>query len=349
MAMPEPGQARSFDFDRKLWKGIADEAGLNAVFHPQTHILKSWLSRADQPPEEHPCLEVAGVQAYLYVDPQLPAIRLSLHLEDVIKPLRLPDGESVPLRVMVNETVVYDATDAGDVALRGLLASVINREADSETLLSYLRSWSANRLADVNISHTSTQAAAHALTLLDERLRDHGALPLPWCQPRPRPAEQPVPAWSELDPEEARKLTLWFGTDELGQRILRAAAGDDDYALWLAEVNRQHDGATGAESPNLDSPYWLVCFREGWTPARALASTGDATVIISDDSLICPKCGAKDSIREEDWAVRWNTLHVGENGAIFGGLGDSHFEHLRFVCNNCHVRVQLLVPVDDYS
>ena len=55
----------TFDFDTKLWKGIADEAGLNAVFHPQTRVLRSWLSPADQPLEEHPALEVSGALAFL--------------------------------------------------------------------------------------------------------------------------------------------------------------------------------------------------------------------------------------------------------------------------------------------
>ncbi|MER6691109.1 hypothetical protein [Streptomyces minutiscleroticus] len=55
-----------------------------------------------------PCLEVAGVLVFLYLDPRRKTVRVSVHLDSTAEHLVRPDG-TVPLHVEVEDTVVFSA------------------------------------------------------------------------------------------------------------------------------------------------------------------------------------------------------------------------------------------------
>lgn len=59
--------------------------------------------------EELPCIEVAGVQAYLYLDAESGQVRVSVHLDDAAAEIRNPDA-TVPVRITVNGHAVYNET-----------------------------------------------------------------------------------------------------------------------------------------------------------------------------------------------------------------------------------------------
>lgn len=64
-------------------------ANLAARFHPAD------LARD---PGSKPCMEVAGVVAFLYLDPKLRKVRYSIHLDSTDERLVRPDG-TVPIQV----------------------------------------------------------------------------------------------------------------------------------------------------------------------------------------------------------------------------------------------------------
>ncbi|MCX5106953.1 hypothetical protein [Streptomyces sp. NBC_00439] len=73
------------------------QANRSAVFHPATH-------------EGPPCAEVDGVLVFAYLDHQGGAFRVSVHLDSAAQRLVRPDG-TVPLRVVVEDTVVFDDSE----------------------------------------------------------------------------------------------------------------------------------------------------------------------------------------------------------------------------------------------
>jgi hypothetical protein len=93
------------DLDRKTWRVRAENANREATFYPQEHER-----HPTDDPDTLPCIEVAGVQAYLYVDTEPRAVRLSVDLETANDWLLYEDG-LVPVVVAISETVVFDATE----------------------------------------------------------------------------------------------------------------------------------------------------------------------------------------------------------------------------------------------
>ena len=85
--------------------GAAECEQLNraAVFYPQ-----------DDRDDTLPCIEVGGVQVYVYLDTTLRAVRVSVDLEGTARCLARPDyHRTVGLRVEVGERVVLDDSDVG--------------------------------------------------------------------------------------------------------------------------------------------------------------------------------------------------------------------------------------------
>ncbi|WP_147339708.1 hypothetical protein [Actinomadura spongiicola] len=69
-----------------------------------------------------PCIEVAGIQVYTYLDPTTRTVRVSIHLDTTDAALLRPD-ETVPLRVMCGDEVLFD----DDRPLRGTAAANYGR------------------------------------------------------------------------------------------------------------------------------------------------------------------------------------------------------------------------------
>ncbi|WP_307624385.1 hypothetical protein [Streptomyces sp. V3I7] len=81
------------------------KANSAAVFHPQ-----------ERPDDEGlPCIEVAGVLVFAYLDADSRTLRVSVHLDSTDKELLRPDG-SVPLRVEVEDDTVFPPPQAGQGA-----------------------------------------------------------------------------------------------------------------------------------------------------------------------------------------------------------------------------------------
>lgn len=66
-----------------------------AVFHPETGE------------DTRPCIEIAGVLVFTYVDPD-GIVRVSAHL-DTAEPSVLDSRSLVPMRVVIEDTTVYDS------------------------------------------------------------------------------------------------------------------------------------------------------------------------------------------------------------------------------------------------
>jgi hypothetical protein len=58
-------------------------------------------------------------------------------------------------------------------------------------------------------------------------------------------------------------------------------------------------------------------------------------------NFVCPACQAVGEIAEEDKALRWNTISVGENHKIVACQGKHEFEHRRYLCTVCRTAVAL--------
>lgn len=92
-------------------------------------ILEQWLTRFDfgfpraeycaemnsaaafSATEGLPCGEVAGVLVFIYLDADMRAVRVSVHLDSANEELIRPDG-TVPLHVMVGDSTVFSAGTA---------------------------------------------------------------------------------------------------------------------------------------------------------------------------------------------------------------------------------------------
>ncbi|MGW6274689.1 hypothetical protein [Streptomyces sp. NPDC055060] len=73
------------------------EANSSAVFHPQEHPDDDGL----------PCIELAGILVFAYLDADLRAVRISVHLDTTHEKLARTDG-SVPIQVEIEDTTVFD-------------------------------------------------------------------------------------------------------------------------------------------------------------------------------------------------------------------------------------------------
>ncbi|MEU3855552.1 hypothetical protein [Streptomyces sp. NPDC029554] len=82
------------------------EANSAAVFHPMTG------------PEGLPCIELAGIFVFAYLDPDKRAVRISIHLDSTHEQLLRPDG-TVPLQVEVANATVFSTSAARASTQRG--------------------------------------------------------------------------------------------------------------------------------------------------------------------------------------------------------------------------------------
>ncbi|WP_344547388.1 hypothetical protein [Actinomadura fulvescens] len=70
-----------------------------------------------------PCLQVAGIQVYLYLDADDHVVRVAVHLDTTDEELLASDG-TVPIEVVVGDTIVMDHTGrTADTVLCELLDS----------------------------------------------------------------------------------------------------------------------------------------------------------------------------------------------------------------------------------
>ncbi|MFC8520482.1 hypothetical protein [Streptomyces sp. NPDC057257] len=72
-----------------------------------------------------PCLEVDGILIFGYLDPEVGAVRVSVHLDGAPDHLVRPDG-TVPLRVKVEDTVVLDDSNAEGAPRPSLLDTLLD-------------------------------------------------------------------------------------------------------------------------------------------------------------------------------------------------------------------------------
>lgn len=79
-------------------------ANSEAVFHPM----------AGPDDEGLPCLELAGILVFAYLDPDMRAIRVSVHLDTTHEQLLRPDG-TIPLQVEVEDATVFSTLGARPV------------------------------------------------------------------------------------------------------------------------------------------------------------------------------------------------------------------------------------------
>jgi hypothetical protein len=88
------------------------ELNTAAVFHPQIRPGDEGL----------PCVEVAGIVVFAYLDADIQAVRISVHLDTTDERLLL-SNETVPLHIVVEDNVVFSAgiTPARTGASRGTL------------------------------------------------------------------------------------------------------------------------------------------------------------------------------------------------------------------------------------
>ncbi|MEV0530154.1 hypothetical protein AB0I66_42800 [Streptomyces sp. NPDC050439] len=81
-----------------LWDAKAcAEANSSAAFHPQEHPDHEGL----------PCIELAGILIFAYLDADLRAVRISVHLDTTHEQLVRADG-AVPIRVEIDDTTIFD-------------------------------------------------------------------------------------------------------------------------------------------------------------------------------------------------------------------------------------------------
>ncbi|MFJ3445958.1 hypothetical protein ACIPM2_32845 [Streptomyces sp. NPDC086081] len=82
-------------------------ANSEAVFH----------SMAGPDDEGLPCLELAGILVFAYLDPDMRAVRVSVHLDTTHEQLLRPDG-TMPLQVEVEDATVFSTLGARPIPAR---------------------------------------------------------------------------------------------------------------------------------------------------------------------------------------------------------------------------------------
>ncbi|WP_189317365.1 hypothetical protein [Streptomyces brasiliensis] len=88
---------------------VCAEANSAAVFHAQ----------AGPDDEGLPCIEIAGVLVFAYLDADMQAVRVSVHL-DTTDPLLVQPGQSVPLHMEVEDSTVFSGGAAPARAAGGV-------------------------------------------------------------------------------------------------------------------------------------------------------------------------------------------------------------------------------------
>lgn len=73
------------------------EANSSAIFHPQEHPGDDGL----------PCIELADILIFAYLDTDLRTVRISIHLDTTHEQLVRADG-TVPIQVEIEDTTVFD-------------------------------------------------------------------------------------------------------------------------------------------------------------------------------------------------------------------------------------------------
>jgi hypothetical protein len=92
--------------------GACERANRAATFHPGGH-------------DGLPCLENDDVLVFAYLDHRVGAFRVSIHLDGAPEHLVRPDG-TVPLRVVVEDTVVLDDSNVEGAPRPALLDALVN-------------------------------------------------------------------------------------------------------------------------------------------------------------------------------------------------------------------------------
>ncbi|NUK21653.1 hypothetical protein [Streptomyces lunaelactis] len=98
--------------------GACERANRGAVFHPGTY-------------GGLPCMEVDGVLVFTYLDHELGAVRVSIHLDSAPDHLVRPDG-TVPLRVKVEDTIILDDSGEEGAPRPPLLDKLLNSADDGQ-------------------------------------------------------------------------------------------------------------------------------------------------------------------------------------------------------------------------
>lgn len=63
-------------------------------------------------------------------------------------------------------------------------------------------------------------------------------------------------------------------------------------------------------------------------------------VRVRDSQFVCPYCGARDRIHEEEAGTRQNTVTL-EGDRVVVGFGDGYWDHGRYFCECCNQTVEL--------
>ncbi|WP_433358623.1 hypothetical protein [Streptosporangium sp. CA-115845] len=92
----------------RLPKSVAEQFNRAARFYPQLDN------------DTLPCIEVAGIQSYLYVHPATGGVRMALHLEEADAAI-LDEAGNVRLAITVSDAIVLDTTPPTDA--EGLAAN----------------------------------------------------------------------------------------------------------------------------------------------------------------------------------------------------------------------------------
>ncbi|MBT2393574.1 hypothetical protein J7E87_30220 [Streptomyces sp. ISL-1] len=98
--------------------GACARAHRDAVFYPGTH-------------GDLPCVSVDDILVFAYLDHELGAFRVSIHLDSAPEHLVRPDG-TVPLRVVVEDTVVLDDSGEAGAPQPPLLDTLLSAADDGQ-------------------------------------------------------------------------------------------------------------------------------------------------------------------------------------------------------------------------
>lgn len=93
-------------------------------------------------------------------------------------------------------------------------------------------------------------------------------------------------------------------------------------------------------------------------PTNAKAEAKDLIVVPDPDDpesghVLCPHCGAQDTLTEQDQSIRWNEGEVyfedGKPVSINWSLGDGSYETDKYLCLSCHGEINLPTEIRDLS
>lgn len=95
-----------FATEQQAWQARADLANRAAVFHPADGPESTTAPGPDETPGL-PCVEVAGIQCYTYLNGQTGQLKVSLHF-DTAEPWLLTADGNVPVEVNVGGDTVFE-------------------------------------------------------------------------------------------------------------------------------------------------------------------------------------------------------------------------------------------------